>query len=68
MVTFLSSPLSNSLFHENSEILLETSRVLGNLTRRSVVIQSLIKTRMDEALLLLYCNMCSQKSFLLLLV
>ncbi len=52
-VVTLSSPLSNSLFHENSEIVLETSRVLGNLTRRSVVIQSLIKTRMDEALLLL---------------
>ncbi len=49
----LSSHLSNSLFHENSEIVLETCRVLGNLTRRSVVIQSLIKTRMDEALLLL---------------
>lgn len=49
----LSTHLSNSLFHENTEIVLETSRVLGNLTRRTIVIQSLIKNRMDEALLLL---------------
>jgi hypothetical protein len=49
----LSTHLSQSLFHENSEIVLETCRVLGNLTRRPNVIVNLIHHRIDEALLLL---------------
>ena len=49
----LSNHLANSLFHENTEIVLECTRVLGNLTRRPLVIQSLNQNRIDEALLLI---------------
>jgi hypothetical protein len=45
--------VADGLFHENSEIVLETARVFGNLTRRSSVVQLLFRKRIDEALLLL---------------
>lgn len=45
--------VSDGLFHENTEIVLETGRVLGNLTRRPLVITTLVKRRIDEALLML---------------
>jgi hypothetical protein len=45
--------VSQGLFHENNEIVLETARVLGNLTRRSQVIQLLYQKRIDRALWLL---------------
>ena len=53
LLVTLSSHLSPCLFHDNMEIVLECTRVLGNLTRRPNVILSLIQHRIDEALLLL---------------
>jgi hypothetical protein len=52
-LVILSRHLSNCLFHDNEEILLESARALGNLTRNHEVTRSLIHTRSDEALLLL---------------
>lgn len=45
--------VADGLFHENTEIVLETARVFGNLTRRSSVVQLLFRKRIDEALLML---------------
>jgi hypothetical protein len=49
----LSLKLSECLFHYNDELILESGRALGNLTRLSVVVPSLLSRRVDEALLLL---------------
>eukprot|EP01036_Dinobryon_divergens_P034222 gene34222-44208_t len=49
----LSLHLSHCLFHENEEVVLETARVLGNLTRRKHVLDSIVANRTDEALILL---------------
>lgn len=49
----LSLHLSQCLFHENEELVLETVRALGNLTRRKAVLGALRENRMDEALVLL---------------
>jgi hypothetical protein len=45
--------LSRCLFHENDEVVLETTRALGNLTRSHDVTRFLVNSRADEALLLL---------------
>jgi hypothetical protein len=45
--------LSRCLFHENDEVVLETTRALGNLTRSRDVTRFLVNSRADEALLLL---------------
>lgn len=52
LVTF-SGQLGFHLFHENNEIVLETIRVLGNLTRRRLVIDHLVLKKADAALYLL---------------
>jgi hypothetical protein len=49
----LATRLSNYLFHENNEVVLEAARALGNLTRCDAVIHSLCSTRAIEALVLL---------------
>ena len=49
----MSKHLSQCLFHSNSEIVLETARALGNLTRLPTVLSSLTQSRTDEALVLL---------------
>jgi len=49
----MSTHLSQCLFHSNSEVVLETARALGNLTRLPAVLTSLAQTRTDEALILL---------------
>jgi hypothetical protein len=49
----MSTHLSQCLFHANAEVVLETARALGNLTRLPTVLQSLAQTRTDEALILL---------------
>lgn len=49
----LTRQLGHYLFHENSEIVLETARVLGNLTRREQVVSCLVQQRLHRALLLL---------------
>mmetsp|Transcript_19900 Transcript_19900/g.44321 ORF Transcript_19900/g.44321 Transcript_19900/m.44321 type:complete len:213 (-) Transcript_19900:76-714(-) len=49
----LTTHLSQCLFHQNPEIVLETARVLGNLTRSEAVRRSLLQSRADEALVLL---------------
>ena len=49
----MSTHLSQCLFHANTEIVLETARALGNLTRLPTVLTSLAQTRTDEALILL---------------
>lgn len=49
----ISTNLSNCLFHENEEIVLETLRVLGNLTRISKIIEVVIEKRIEEAFLIL---------------
>jgi hypothetical protein len=49
----LSTNLFNCLFHENQEIVLETLRVLGNLTRIPIIITVLIEKRIEEAFFLL---------------
>lgn len=45
--------LSECLFHENEEIVLEAARAMGNLTRRQDVLGSLQTTLADEAFVLL---------------
>ena len=45
--------LSKFLFHENDEIVLETSRSLGNLTRIQTVLRAFKGSRIDEALCIL---------------
>jgi hypothetical protein len=60
-LTLLSTSLSNCLFHENQEIILETLRVLGNLTRLPRIIDMLIEKRIEEAFfILLQYNLNSQ--------
>ena len=49
----LATRLSNCLFHENKEVVLESARALGNLTRNEQVIESLCSNRAAEALVLL---------------
>ena len=49
----MSNHLSQCLFHSNKEIVLETARALGNLTRLPNVLSSLSTHRTDEALILL---------------
>eukprot|EP00606_Chrysophyceae_sp_TOSAG23-5_P000501 GSChrysophyteH2.ASY1.ANO1.915.1 assembled CDS len=49
----MSKHLSQCLFSSNSEIVLETARALGNLTRLPTVLSSLTQSRTDEALVLL---------------
>lgn len=49
----LSRLLSRCLFHDNDEVVLETARALGNLTRSRDVTRFLVNSRADEALLLL---------------
>jgi hypothetical protein len=49
----MSKHLSQCLFHANSEIVLETARALGNLTRLPTILSSLTTSRTDEALVLL---------------
>eukprot|EP00605_Chrysophyceae_sp_TOSAG23-4_P001268 GSChrysophyteH1.ASY1.ANO1.1379.1 assembled CDS len=49
----MSKHLSQCLFNPNSEIVLETARALGNLTRLPTVLSSLTQFRTDEALVLL---------------
>lgn len=53
MLVTLSSHLKCHLFHENAEIVLETARVLGNLTRRASVVDNLMQQHVHRALLLL---------------
>lgn len=45
--------LSQCLFHENEELILESVRALGNLTRKKTVLRALRFNRIDEALVLL---------------
>lgn len=45
--------VSDGLFHENTEVVLETARVFGNLTRRALVVDVIFQKRIDEALVLL---------------
>jgi hypothetical protein len=49
----LATRLANCLFHENKEVVLESARALGNLTRNEQVIESLCSNRAAEALVLL---------------
>lgn len=49
----LAKQISHCLFHENNEIVLETARVLGNLTRRGAVVKSMTAQQTHQALLLL---------------
>merc|ERR1712000_481815 len=49
----MATRLSNYLFHDNPEVVLEAARALGNLTRCDAVIQTLCVTRATEALVLL---------------
>lgn len=53
LLTRLSVSLIDSIFHSNNEIVLEATRVLGNLTRRVAPIEALISRRVDEALLMI---------------
>lgn len=56
----LSTQLSNSLFHENSEVVLETLRVLGNLTRITRVIEVLLDQKIEKDFLILLQHTDSQ--------
>jgi len=49
----LATRLANCLFHDNKEVVLESARALGNLTRNEQVIESLCSNRAAEALVLL---------------
>jgi hypothetical protein len=49
----LATRLANCLFHANKEVVLESARALGNLTRNEQVIESLCSNRAAEALVLL---------------
>ena len=49
----LATRLSNCLFHSNKEVVLESARALGNLTRNEQVIECLCSNRAAEALVLL---------------
>ena len=49
----MTSHLSSALFHSNDEIVLESARAVGNLTRLPHVLSSLSSSRTDEALVLL---------------
>lgn len=49
----LATRLSNCLFHSNKEVVLESARALGNLTRNEQVIESLCSNQAAEALVLL---------------
>ena len=44
----LSLHLSQCLFHENEEVVLESVRALGNLTRRGSALRALREHRIDE--------------------
>ena len=49
----VASNLSKYLFHENDEIVLETCRALGNLTRIQSVLKAFKGSRIDEAMCIL---------------
>lgn len=53
LLAAMACQLSQSLFHENEELVLEASRALGNLTRKEAIIRELLARRIDEALALL---------------
>jgi hypothetical protein len=49
----IATSLSKFLFHENDDIVLESCRALGNLTRNIAVLRAFSSSRVDEALHLL---------------